>query len=140
MASHGIVPTLMYGLAASAPGLKDIQRMQHQLTRHVRAITHLFAHLSIKYPHRTQDLCRRFKLPTVLDLLHQEAHSLYHQIQTRPGKFSHGHNCRTWPHPKQLSRPRSFVSAVRHLPSAEGPRVGGALPKGPYKGPPNQAL
>ena len=71
MASHGIVPTLMYGLAASAPGLKDIQRMQHQLTRHVRAITHLFAHLSIKYPHRTQDLCRRFKLPTVLDLLNQ---------------------------------------------------------------------
>ena len=27
-----VIPTLMYGLAASAPGLKDISRMQHQLT------------------------------------------------------------------------------------------------------------
>ena len=74
-----VIPTLMYGLAASAPGLKDISRMQHQLTRQARAITHLFAHLSKV---STQELHRRFRLSTVLDMLHKEAHALHHQLLT----------------------------------------------------------
>ena len=74
-----MIPTLMYGLAASAPGLKDISRMQHQLTRQARAITHLFAHLSKV---STQELHRRFRLSTVLDMLHKEAHALHHQLLT----------------------------------------------------------
>ena len=69
----------MYGLAASAPGLKDISRMQHQLTRQARAITHLFAHLRKV---STQELHRRFHLSTVLDMLHKEAHALHHQLLT----------------------------------------------------------
>ena len=72
-----VIPTLMYGLAAAAPGLKDISRMQHQLTRQARAITHLFAHLSKV---STQELHRRFRLSTVLDMLHKEAHALRHQL------------------------------------------------------------
>ena len=63
---------------ASAPGLQDIHRMQHQLTRQVRAITHLFAHLSKV---SAQDLHRRFRLSTVLDMLHKEAHALHRQLQ-----------------------------------------------------------
>ena len=52
--------------------------MQHQLTRQVRAITHLFAHLSKV---STQDLFRRFRLSTVLEMLHKEAHTLHQQLQ-----------------------------------------------------------
>ena len=74
-----VIPTLMYGLAASAPGLKDISRMQHQLTRQARAITHIFAHLSKV---STQELHRRFRLSTVLDMLHKEAQALHHQLLT----------------------------------------------------------
>ncbi|CAE7190771.1 unnamed protein product, partial [Symbiodinium sp. CCMP2456] len=41
-----VLPTMLYGVAASSPGHKDIQRMQHVATRHLRAITRSFAHLS----------------------------------------------------------------------------------------------
>ena len=74
-----VVPTLVYGLAASSPDLRDIQRMQHQLTRHIRAITRQFAHLS-KVP--TQDLYLRYRIPTLLDILYKEAHQLHVQLQT----------------------------------------------------------
>ncbi|CAE7215822.1 Pol, partial [Symbiodinium sp. CCMP2456] len=73
-----VVPTLAYGLAASSPDLRDIQRMQHLLTRHIRAITRQFAHLSKV---STQDLYKRHRIPTLLDILHKEAHQLHKQLQ-----------------------------------------------------------
>ncbi|CAE7321264.1 unnamed protein product [Symbiodinium sp. CCMP2592] len=74
-----VVPTMTYGLAATAPSLRDLQRIQHQFTKQLRAITHLYAHLSKV---STSDLHRRYAVPTVLDILHKEAHSLHHQLHT----------------------------------------------------------
>ncbi|CAE7307189.1 unnamed protein product [Symbiodinium sp. CCMP2592] len=54
-----VLPTMLYGVGPSAPSLRDLQRLQHQLTRQLRAITHLFAHLSKV---STQDLYARFKV------------------------------------------------------------------------------
>ncbi|CAE7684086.1 unnamed protein product [Symbiodinium sp. CCMP2592] len=65
-----VSPTMVYGLAATAPGLKDLQRIQHQLTKHLRAITHLYAHLSKV---STSDRHQRFGIATILDILHKEA-------------------------------------------------------------------
>ena len=50
--------------------------MQHQLTRLERLLTSL--RISAKSP--PKELHRRFRLSTVLDMLHKEAHALHHQL------------------------------------------------------------
>ncbi|CAE7732421.1 unnamed protein product [Symbiodinium sp. CCMP2592] len=67
-----VLPTLLYGIAASNPGAKDIQRMQHMMTKQVRAITRSFAHLQKE---STQDLLHRCSLSTILE---------WNQLETLP--------------------------------------------------------
>ncbi|CAE7840044.1 unnamed protein product [Symbiodinium sp. CCMP2592] len=71
-----VLPTLLYGIAASNPGAKDIQRMQHMMTKQVRAITRSFAHLQKE---STQDLLHRCSLSTILE---------WNQLETLPLHFT----------------------------------------------------
>ncbi|CAE6971438.1 unnamed protein product [Symbiodinium sp. CCMP2592] len=52
-----LLPTLLYGIAASNPGAKDIQRMQQMMTKQVRAITRSFAHLQKESTHDLLHRC-----------------------------------------------------------------------------------
>ncbi|CAE7688676.1 Pol [Symbiodinium sp. CCMP2592] len=72
-----VLPTLLYGIAASNPGAKDIQRMQHMMTKQVRAITRSFAHLQKE---STQDLLHRCSLSTILEHLQREAAALHRSL------------------------------------------------------------
>ncbi|CAE7343003.1 unnamed protein product, partial [Symbiodinium sp. CCMP2456] len=72
-----VLPTMLYGVAASSPGHKDIQRMQHVATRHLRAITRSFAHLS-KEP--TATLLARIGVQPLQLRLASEAESLCHTL------------------------------------------------------------
>ncbi|CAE7491773.1 unnamed protein product [Symbiodinium sp. CCMP2592] len=71
-----VLPTLLYGIAASNPGAKDIQRMQHMMTKQVRAITRSFAHLQKE---STRDLLHRCSLSTILE---------WNQLETLPLHFT----------------------------------------------------
>ncbi|CAE7346692.1 pol, partial [Symbiodinium sp. CCMP2592] len=73
-----VIPTLLYGLAATAPAMRDLQRIQHQLTKQLRAITHLYAHLSKV---STTDLHSRYGVPTALDILHKDVRATAAQLQ-----------------------------------------------------------
>ncbi|CAE7579178.1 unnamed protein product [Symbiodinium sp. CCMP2592] len=72
-----VLPTLLYGIAASNPGAKDIQRTQHMMTKQVRAITRSFAHLQKE---STQDLLHRCSLSTILEHLQREAAALHRSL------------------------------------------------------------
>ncbi|CAE7475477.1 Pol [Symbiodinium sp. CCMP2592] len=72
-----VLPTLLYGIAASNPGAKDIQRMQHMMTKRVRAITRSFAHLQKESTH---DLLHRCSLFTILEHLQREAAALHRSL------------------------------------------------------------
>ena len=67
-------PTLLYGIAASSPEPKDIQRMQHMVTKHIRAITRSFAHLQHE---STRQLLKRCSQMTVAEGLLREATALH---------------------------------------------------------------
>ncbi|CAE7591001.1 unnamed protein product [Symbiodinium sp. CCMP2592] len=66
----------LYGIAASNPEARDILRMQHMMTKHVRAITKSFAHLQKE---STRDL-QRCSLRTILEHLHSEATALHRSL------------------------------------------------------------
>ena len=65
-----ILPTLMYGLAAVAPSAKDTQRIQAMIIKHLRAMTHSFAHMQHE---STKHLHERCNIPTATARLLKEA-------------------------------------------------------------------
>ncbi|CAE7215921.1 unnamed protein product [Symbiodinium sp. CCMP2592] len=92
-----VLPTLLYGIAASNPGAKDIQRMQHMMTKQVRAITRSFAHLQKE---STQDLlhsrissrhCRYTSPPSATPMagMHMEQKD-FQRADTVPTPFDNG--------------------------------------------------
>ena len=69
-----ILPTLLYGIAASNPDSKDIRRVQIMITKQVRAITKSFAHMKHE---STRDLLRRCAIMPVAECLLKEAQALH---------------------------------------------------------------
>ena len=72
-----ILPTLLYGIAASNPTDKDIKRLQNMATRQLRAITKSFAHMQHE---STQNLLRRCCMPTIVEALSREAQALHSSL------------------------------------------------------------
>ena len=69
-----ILPTLLYGIAASNPTDKDIKQLKNMATRQLRAITKSFAHMQHE---STQKLLQRCHVPTIVEALHREATALH---------------------------------------------------------------
>ena len=65
-----ILPTLMYGLAAVEPAAKDVQRMQAMIVKHLRTMTHSFAHMQHE---STKHLHERCNIPTATTQLLKES-------------------------------------------------------------------
>ena len=65
-----ILPTLMYGLAAVELAAKDVQRMQAMIVKHLRAMTHSFAHMQHE---STKHLHERCNIPTATAQLLKES-------------------------------------------------------------------
>ncbi|CAE7227379.1 Pol, partial [Symbiodinium sp. CCMP2456] len=71
--SATVLPTLVYGVSASSPGIKDVQQMQYVATRHLRAIARSFAHISKE---STLNLLARLRVAPIHKRLLQEATAL----------------------------------------------------------------
>ena len=72
-----ILPTLLYGIAASNPDSKDIRRVQVMITKQVRATTKSFAHMQHE---STRDLLRRCAIMPVTECLLKEAQALHSSL------------------------------------------------------------
>eukprot|EP00439_Symbiodinium_sp_Y106_P056973 s2801_g8.t1 len=72
-----ILPTLLYGIAASNPDSKDIRRVQVMITKQVRATTKSFAHVKHE---STRDLLRRCAIMPVTECLLKEAQALHSSL------------------------------------------------------------
>ena len=90
-----ILPTLMYGMAAVNPGIKDQRRMQAMIIKHARAMTKSFAHM---YHETSQHVLARCGMLTATEQLRKETEALLRrlraQVATTPS--SRRHICRTF--------------------------------------------
>ena len=75
-----ILPTLMYGLAAVHPGVKDQRRMQAMIIKHARAMTKSFAHM---YHETSQHVLARCGMLTATEQLRKETEALLRRLRAQ---------------------------------------------------------